>query len=125
MAANTTGASNVALGRLAGSSLTTGSNNVEIANTGVAGESGTTRIGTPGTQTKAFLAGVTGVSIPGPTQTVVINANGQLGTAASATPALNRQSQPLSAADGRRLLAELKQQQQEIDQLRAQLRTRR
>ena len=36
--ADTTGASNVAVGNAAGSSLTTGANNIDIANQGVAGE---------------------------------------------------------------------------------------
>ena len=85
--ADTTGASNVALGNAAGSSLTTGANNIDIANKGVAGEAGKIRIGTPGTQTATFLAGVNGVTIPGPTKTVVINAKGQLGTAPAGTAA--------------------------------------
>src|SRR5205085_4063246 len=121
---NTTGSSNLALGSGAGSSLTIGSHNVDLANAGVAGESGAIRIGTAGTQTAAFLAGISGTSIPGPTQPVVVNASGQLGTAASSSPSLNGESQPLSAAAGRRVLAALKRQQQEIDQLRKQLRTR-
>ena len=47
---NTTGSANVAIGRNAGQNLTTGSNNVDIANAGVAGESGTIRIGIPTTR---------------------------------------------------------------------------
>ena len=78
---NATGASNVAIGNGAGRNLTTGSNNIEISNTGVAGEAGKIRIGTPGTQTAAFLAGVSGVTIPGPTRAVVVNSSGQLRTA--------------------------------------------
>jgi hypothetical protein len=56
--ADTTGSSNVAIGSGAGRNLTTGSNNIEIANPGVAGDSGTIRIGQEGTQTTAFMAGV-------------------------------------------------------------------
>ena len=41
--------------------------------------------GTPGTQTAAFLAGVSGVPIAGPTQTVLVNSSGQLGTAISSS----------------------------------------
>jgi hypothetical protein len=78
---NTTGNSNVAIGPEAGSNLTSGSNNVAIANNGVAGESGTIRIGTDGTQTAAFIAGVSGTQIPGKTRVLRINADGQLGTA--------------------------------------------
>jgi hypothetical protein len=55
--ANTTGNSNVALGYQAGNAQTTGSDNVYVANAGVAGESGTIRIGTAGTHTDTYLAG--------------------------------------------------------------------
>jgi len=43
--ANTTGNGNIALGSLAGANLTTGSNNIDIGNVGVAGESSTIRLG--------------------------------------------------------------------------------
>src|SRR5438128_1523465 len=62
---NTTGSGNIALGFSAGSNLTTGSNNIDIGNAGVAGESGTIRIGTGGTQTATFIAGISGATIPG------------------------------------------------------------
>jgi hypothetical protein len=58
MRSNTIGSLNVALGSFAGRNLTTGSFNLDISNEGFAGESGTTRIGTEGTQTRAFMAGV-------------------------------------------------------------------
>jgi hypothetical protein len=57
----------------AGGDLTTGDNNVDLANLGVAGESGKIRIGTTGTQTAAYMAGISGTTISGPTQTVVVN----------------------------------------------------
>jgi Chaperone of endosialidase len=79
---NTTGSDNVALGRLAGTSLTTGSDNIDIANAGVAGESATTRIGTEGTQTSAYMAGVSGTNL-GAAPNVVVDGNGQLGVNAS------------------------------------------
>ncbi|MBC7882419.1 MAG: tail fiber domain-containing protein [Anaerolineae bacterium] len=79
---NTTGSYNVALGYGAGGSLTTGSNNVDIANSGVAGESGVIRIGTPGAQTRTLIAGINGATASGGVQ-VFINANGQLGTLTS------------------------------------------
>jgi hypothetical protein len=82
---NTTGSTNTAVGASAGNNLTTGSNNVDISNAGLAAEAGKIRIGTKGTQTAAFLAGVSGVTIPGPTKTVVVNSNGQLGTAPAGT----------------------------------------
>jgi hypothetical protein len=73
---NSTGSFNVASGYRAGF-LTTGSNNIDISNEGVAGEAGTTRIGTEGTQTKAYMAGIHSTSVSGcPVQ---VNAEGQLG----------------------------------------------
>jgi trimeric autotransporter adhesin len=79
---NTSGSNNIALGSGAGSSLTTGNNNIDIGNGGVAGESNTTRIGTSGTQTATFIAGIRGVAVAGG-QPVAVNANGQLGIRAS------------------------------------------
>ena len=55
---NTTGSSNIAVGKSAGVNLTTGNSNIAIGNLGVAGESTTIRIGTPGTQTDTYLTGV-------------------------------------------------------------------
>jgi hypothetical protein len=81
---NTTGSNNIALGRNAGYSLTTGNDNIAINNTGVAGEGGTIRVGTAGTHTRAFIAGIRGVTtgvadaIP-----VVVDSAGQLGTVSS------------------------------------------
>jgi hypothetical protein len=75
---NTTGGSNIALGDSAGSSLTTGSNNIDIGHVGVAGELGNIRIGTSGTQSATFIAGIRGVAIAG-AQPVGVNASGQLG----------------------------------------------
>jgi hypothetical protein len=79
---NTTGNENIALGNFAGSNLTTGDNNIDIGNPGVAGESNTIRIGTVGTQTATYIAGVMGKTTPRGTP-VFINANGQLGTVQS------------------------------------------
>jgi hypothetical protein len=75
---NTVGNNNIALGNLAGGNLTSGSNNIAIGNEGVAGESGAIRIGTQGTQTSAFIAGIRGVPLGG-LQPVGVNASGQLG----------------------------------------------
>src|SRR5205814_623953 len=55
---NTTGNENIAFGNLAGSNLTTGDNNIDIGNQGVAAEAGTIRIGTQGTQTATYIAGI-------------------------------------------------------------------
>ena len=62
---NTTGHGNIALGFRAGINLTTGSRNIDIGNEGVAGESGKIRIGTSGEQKNAFIAGISGTTVPG------------------------------------------------------------
>jgi hypothetical protein len=78
---NTTGFNNIALGFAAGDLLTTGDDNIDIGNEGVLDEAGTVRIGTDGTQTRTFIAGISGVVVSG--AGVVVNASGQLGVAAS------------------------------------------
>jgi hypothetical protein len=79
---NTTGFGNIALGLRAGANLTTGNNNIDIGNLGFAAESSTIRVGTVGTQTKAFIAGIHGVGVAGGTP-VVVTSSGQLGVAPS------------------------------------------
>jgi hypothetical protein len=78
---NTTGEGNIALGFGAGDNLTTGDNNIDIGNEGIADEANTIRIGTEGTQENAFIAGISGTAVSG--AAVVVNADGQLGVAAS------------------------------------------
>jgi hypothetical protein len=75
---------NVAVGSHAGTAITQ-SNNVDIANAGQTGDTGTTRIGTEGTQTKAFLAGVYNADPAGTTCGVVVNSSGQLGCGTAGT----------------------------------------
>ena len=79
---NTTGKSNIALGASSGANLTTGSNNIDIGNVGNAGESSHIRIGTVGTQTDTFIAGIHGVTVASAVG-VVIGVNGHLGTVTS------------------------------------------
>ena len=84
---NTTGNGNIALGYGAGNNLDTGNNNIDIGNLGVAGESNTIRIGGDvgigyGSQTATFVAAISGTAVVG--DAVVVDANGQLGTVASA-----------------------------------------
>ena len=79
---NTTGVGNIALGNFAGSNLTTGDNDIDIGNAGVAAEANTIRIGTVGTQTATYIAGIMGRTAPRGIP-VIINANGQLGTVVS------------------------------------------
>jgi hypothetical protein len=94
------GGSNVAIGAKAGSTIVN-SNNIDISNAGVAADSGTTRIGTETTQTRAFLAGVSGVAISGPANGVLVNASGQLGTATSSSARLKQEVRGLGASAGR------------------------
>lgn|GEM_PF-1139006 len=78
-----TGSTNIAIGNAAGTSLTGGeSNDIYLANLGVAGESNTIRIGTTNTQTACYVAGIFGATTAGGS-TVLINAAGELGTVAS------------------------------------------
>ena len=49
----------------------------------------------------AFLAGVSGSSITGPTQTVLVNATGQLGTATASSAALKRDIRQLGPSASR------------------------
>ena len=83
LSGNTSGSFNTALGVSAGSSLTTGSNNIDIGSLqmGVAGESATTRIGVQGTQTAAFIAGISNATVSG--VPVLVSGTGQLGVATS------------------------------------------
>jgi Chaperone of endosialidase len=69
------------LGTNAGVNLTTGEFNIDIGNEGVADEGNTIRIGTVGTHAATFIAGISGTAVVG--DPVVVDANGQLGTAAS------------------------------------------
>ena len=80
LATDTTGTGNIALGFFAGQFISTGSNNIDIGNSAPGNESDTIRIGN--TQTAAFLAGVSGVTVASGVQ-VYIDANGQLGTLTS------------------------------------------
>ena len=75
-----TGNSNIAVGAHAGFNITTGSNNIHIGHTAAGNESGTIRIGN-NKQTKAFVAGINGVSQGSPTAVFINTTTGQLGTA--------------------------------------------
>jgi len=75
---NTTGGSNIALGEDAGFNLTTGSNNICIGNKGLAAESNAIRIGVQGTQTGAYVSGISGVTLASGTP-VRVSGAGRLG----------------------------------------------
>ena len=77
LALNTSGSSNIALGFQAGFNLTTGDNNIDIGNAGVAGDTGTIRIGTASVQTGTFIAGINSAVVSG--GAVFVNGAGQLG----------------------------------------------
>src|SRR5262249_20325814 len=79
-----TGSFNIALGNAAGVNLSSGDYNIVIGNEGVAGESDTIRIGTVGTQTATYIAGIRDARIAhGAAVTVGITDDGQLGVRAS------------------------------------------
>jgi hypothetical protein len=84
LSSNTTGDGNIALGFRAGQNLTTGDYNIVIGNDGVAGDANRIRIGTAGTHTRAFIAGIRGVTTGiANAVTVLIDSAGQLGTVSS------------------------------------------
>jgi hypothetical protein len=115
---NTTGNSNVALGFRAGENVT-GSDNIDIVNRGVPGESGRIRIGIAGKQTMAFLQGVYGSPISG--QPVVVNSKGRLGTAPAAAKG-GGQALSRLRAENRRQSDQLHQLHAAIQRLRQQIR---
>jgi hypothetical protein len=78
---NTSGNFNVAIGEDAGSNIRTGSNNIDIAGRGTVNEANTIRVGTQGTQTRTFIAGVSRPLTNGSeaTELVVDTTTGQAG----------------------------------------------
>jgi len=95
------GTNNTAIGSNAGFNLAGGSNNIDIGNTGATNDSGVIRIGTNGTHTTHFTAGISGVTtglnnaVP-----VLIDTNGQLGTANSSARFKEDISDMDAASDG-------------------------
>jgi hypothetical protein len=82
---NGTGSKNIAIGTSAAyNNSPAASNNIEIGNVGTSGDSGIIRIGTAGEQIAFFAAGIRGVTtnLAGGAY-VLVDANGQLGTASS------------------------------------------
>jgi len=78
---NTVGSNNIAVGVSAGYNLTTDSNDIDIGNKGVAGESGTIRLGTPATHAATYIAGISTAHVTG--AAVFVTSTGQLGVFAS------------------------------------------
>jgi len=79
-----TGSDNIAVGFNAGINITTGSNNIDIGNAGVAGDNGVIRIGTLGTHTTAFMAGIDPNITGSPAVVTIDTITGQLGIIPSA-----------------------------------------
>ena len=82
---NSTGNNNIAIGSQAANNVAGGnSNNIHIGSLGSSGDSGTIRIGTLGTQTSFFVAGIRGITTGSyDTIPVLIDSAGQLGTVSS------------------------------------------
>jgi hypothetical protein len=78
---NTNGTDNIAIGFEAGWTVT-GSYNIDIGNYGFPGEGKTIRIGTAGSQTSTYIAGISGATASGGSAVYVTSA-GQLGTVTS------------------------------------------
>ena len=85
LASNTTGNSNIAIGAGAAVNVSGGaSENIHIGSPGSAEDTGTIRIGFPGVQSRFFVVGVRGITTGSNNAVpVVIDSNGQLGTASS------------------------------------------
>jgi len=79
---NTSGAANIGIGFNAGANLTTGNLNIDIGNTGFAGESNTIRIGSPQIQSATYVAGIFGATVMDGAP-VLVDADGHLGTTVS------------------------------------------
>jgi hypothetical protein len=81
---STTGNNNIAVGYQAGYVVSGGSYNIHVGSQGSSTDNATIRIGTPGTQTAFFAAGIRGVTTGmSDAISVYIDSNGQLGTVSS------------------------------------------
>jgi hypothetical protein len=78
---NATGTGNIALGANAGNAVAGGDWNIEIGSAGYSGDKETIRLGTPGTQTATFIAGINNSKVTG--AAVYVTSTGQLGVLAS------------------------------------------
>jgi hypothetical protein len=110
---NITGMGNIAIGCQAALNVSSGnSNNIHIGSQGSSTDNGTTRVGTPGTQTSTFIAGIAGVTLPiaGEPLVCIDPPTGQLGTvncasngAASAQREVIEQQQRQIQAQGQQI----------------------
>jgi hypothetical protein len=84
LASNVNGARNVAVGYRSGVFPSASSDSIFIGNEGISNDTTTIKIGTQGTQTSAFIAGIRGATAaPNDAIPVLISSNGQLGTISS------------------------------------------
>ena len=94
------GGFNVALGYDSGINYTAGESfNIVIGNSGVASESDTIRIGTIGTQTACYVAGIASVSVSSAQMVTINTSTGQLGSQtipSSGVPYINQTSDPVT-----------------------------
>jgi hypothetical protein len=81
MEANVAGSNNIAIGAMSGYDVV-GNNNIDIGSEGAANDNGVVRIGTPGTQSTVFIAGIESTKVTG--NAVYVTASGKLGVLASA-----------------------------------------
>jgi hypothetical protein len=78
------GDTNIAIGRAAGSVPTNSTRSIFIGNEGLAADTATIKIGTQGAQTKAFMAGISGVTTAvNDAVPVMIDSTGQFGVTSS------------------------------------------
>ena len=81
---NSTGDQNIAIGALAGTNVISGSLNIYVGSAWSADESNTIRIGRSQTQNRVFIGGIRGITTASANAIpVMIDSNGQLGTASS------------------------------------------
>ncbi|MGA8028178.1 MAG: tail fiber domain-containing protein [Bryobacteraceae bacterium] len=80
---STTGSANIGIGYEAGYQVTNGVDNIEIGSQGTAADSNAIRIGSPGVQMSAYIAGINGVIVGGGSSVLIDPTTGQLGVAAS------------------------------------------
>jgi hypothetical protein len=93
-----TGSSNLGLGYNVGTQYVGAeSNNILLSHLGVVGDNNTTRIGTQGTQTTAFMAGITGNTVANSELVTINSSTGQLG--AIPTTSLFTPNSTLSLSD--------------------------
>ncbi len=78
---NTSGQNNIGIGVNGGYNPTTGSNNIEVGNVGLTADANTIRLGTQGTQTATYIAGITNSAVSG--ADVMISSAGRLGLVVS------------------------------------------